>query len=370
MQNTIQEVRERLRRDVSAAVRLHKVDIDKVAEALAIDPRTVRRILDGDRLKGTGIDVGFIQACALSADDPVKFWQDAMKGSGPNTQPGAKQGGEAVAFNGQGDAARVQSGGLAAAAALLYPRAAAAGGIDPLIYALSVAGAAGREANRLAYDETKATSEALEALAVEVEEAFSPSAAIVLPDGATANARIALRKLQAIAGLRRIAADGFVWHDERIPIDKIASDHVRNFVSEAQSPHTDLYRWLMAGDQRDYAAVFLVRGEEATSVWLGARLAIKRENAIARNVLDRKDRPYAEMLYRHIIEATASDGPVFRRLQVAVDGKYGRYSRVAAATPINKIDGSRFVVTMVENLELLERDGTPIARPTPPADGG
>ncbi|MBL0928559.1 MAG: hypothetical protein IBJ15_00310 [Alphaproteobacteria bacterium] len=369
MQNTIQEVRERLRRDVSAAVRLYKVDIDKVAGALAIDPRTVRRILDGDRVKGSGIDVGFIQACALSSNDPSKFWDDALKGSVPDSDLRAKHGGEAVLFNGQGEAARVQSGGLAAAASLLYPRAAASGGIDPLIYAISVAGAAGREGNRLTYDEEKATSEALEALSVDVEGAFSPSAQIVLPDGAAANARIALRKIQALAGRRRIAADGFVWHDERIPIDKIASDHVRNFVSEAQSPNTDLYRWLMAGDQRDYAAVFLVRGEEATSVWLGARLAIKRENAIARNVLDRKDRPYAEMLYRHIIEATAADGPVFRRLQVAVDGKYGRYSRVAAATPINKIDGSRFVVTMVENLELLERDGTPIASATRPRDG-
>ncbi len=78
----------------------------------------------------------------------------------------------------------------------------------------------------------------------------------------------------------------------------------------------------------DTASIFSVDGSNVVSLWCGPRLGIPKH--VGRNVLDRpeRDRPYAALVRRRVIEAQ-SEGATLYNLAVDIDGKRRTYQSLA-----------------------------------------
>ncbi|MCA3261271.1 MAG: hypothetical protein ING44_04970 [Telmatospirillum sp.] len=124
------------------------------------------------------------------------------------------------------------------------------------------------------------------------------------------------------------AAKAFQWTIERKPLDAIADLALARFAAEARNAD-NVFDFAMHPEFRDRCAVFRVEGTSVQSMWAGRTLAVDRREVIGKDVRDRKDRRYGQMVHHHVLEAIGESEPVFRDLDIALDGARARYRRVA-----------------------------------------
>lgn len=133
---------------------------------------------------------------------------------------------------------------------------------------------------------------------------------------------------QAARERKADAAKAFQWTIERKPLDAIADHALARFAAEARDADS-VFDFAMRPEFRDRCAVFRVEGTSVQSIWAGQNLAVDRREVIGKDVRDRKDRRYGQMVHHHVLEALGESEPVFRDLDIALDGSRARYRRVA-----------------------------------------
>ncbi len=148
------------------------------------------------------------------------------------------------------------------------------------------------------------------------------------------------------------AAQAFQWTVRRQSIDTIEDAVLARFNREANASD-NLFNLALSAEFRDRCAVFRIDGTTVRSVWVGDMLAVDRREAVGKDVRERRDRRYGFMVYDHVIEATSESGPVFRDLDICLNGAREHYRRVAvperrrSASP----DEPLFVATCVERIK-------------------
>jgi transcriptional regulator with XRE-family HTH domain len=157
---------------------------------------------------------------------------------------------------------------------------------------------------------------------------------------------------QAARERKADAAKAFQWTIERKPLDAIADQALARFAAEARNVE-NLFDFAMRPEFRDRCAVFRVEGTSVQSIWAGQNLAVVRREVIGKDVRDRKDRRYGQMVHHHVLEAIGESEPVFRDLDIALDGLRARYRRVAV--PENRATSKWsnepvFVATCIERI--------------------
>ncbi|MFM7345280.1 MAG: helix-turn-helix domain-containing protein [Tagaea sp.] len=220
-------------------------------------------------------------------------------------------------------------------------------GIDAIAYGLRSLGGVLRHGPRIEFDLEHVAHKALLACAKHLRESFGTQA-MVLVNGQSLNVRVAIHYLGELAAdlAARASAHTHPWIVERLALDSIEDPLLGAFAREAAGRTDDIASFAMRGGMADRCALFNVDGENVTSLWAGASLAVDRSAIIGRNVLDRDDLPYARMVRNHVLEACA-EGTVYRDIDIPMNGLRGRYRRVASAGK-RSANGTRLVVTLVQ----------------------
>lgn len=157
---------------------------------------------------------------------------------------------------------------------------------------------------------------------------------------------------QAARERKADAAKAFQWTIERKPLDAIADQALARFAAEAKDVD-NVFDFAMRPEFRDRCAVFRVEGTSVQSIWAGKNLAVDRREVIGKDVRDRKDRRYGQMVHHHVLEAIGESEPVFRDLDIALDGLRARYRRVAvpeSRTTARWSNEPVFVATCIERI--------------------
>jgi len=155
---------------------------------------------------------------------------------------------------------------------------------------------------------------------------------------------------QAARERKSDAARAFQWTIERKPLDAIADRALARFAAEARNAD-NVFDFAMRPEFRDRCAVFRVEGTSVQSIWVGQSLAVDRREAIGKDVRARKDRRYGQMVHHHVLEAIGESEPVFRDLDIALDGSRAHYRRVAVSenrATANWSSEPVFVATCIE----------------------
>jgi hypothetical protein len=220
-------------------------------------------------------------------------------------------------------------------------------GVDALKYGLNSLGGILRHGAKIEFDFDSVAHKALTSCAKHLRECFGTEA-MVLVNGQALNVRVAINYLEehAIDLAAQESAKTYPWNVERLSLASIEDPLLGTFAREARANMDDIASYALRGGMADRCALFHVDGENVTSLWAGASLAVDRSAIIGRNVLDRDDLPYARMVRSHVLEA-CSEGTVYRDIDIPMNGLRGRYRRVAAAGKRGP-NGTRQVVTLVQ----------------------
>jgi hypothetical protein len=220
-------------------------------------------------------------------------------------------------------------------------------GVDAINYGLRSLGGVFRRGPRIEFLQEHVAHKALLTCAKHLRECFGTEAMVVVNDQPL-NVRVAVNYLEELAVdlASRISAQTYPWNVERLSLESIQDPLLGAFAREAGEHIDDIADFAFRGGMADRCALFHVDGENVTSLWAGASLAVDRSAIIGRNVLDRDDLPYARMVRAHVLEA-CSEGTVYRDIDIPMNGLRGRYRRVAAAGK-RGANGSRQVVTLIQ----------------------
>jgi hypothetical protein len=220
-------------------------------------------------------------------------------------------------------------------------------GVDSLNYGLRSLGGVLRRGQRIEFHVEHVAHKALLNCAKHLRESFGTDAMVVVNEQAL-NVRVAINYFEEFAAelATRISSKTYPWNVQRLALDSIQDPLLGAFAREAADHIDDIADFAFRGGMADRCALFHVDGENVTSLWAGASLAIDRSAVIGRNVLDRDDLPYARMVRAHVLEACA-EGTVYRDIDIPMNGLRGRYRRVAAAGK-RGANGTRQVVTLIQ----------------------
>lgn len=220
-------------------------------------------------------------------------------------------------------------------------------GIDAVAYGLRSLGGVLRHGFRIEFKPEHVAHKALLACAKHLRECFGTETMVLVNDQAL-NVRVAINYIDELAAelAAKIAARTFPWNVQRLSLDSIQDPMLGAFAREATEYIDDIASFALRGGMADRCALFNVDGENVTSLWAGASLAVDRSAIIGRNVLDREDLAYARMVRAHVLEA-CDEGTVYRDIDIPMNGLRGRYRRVAAAGK-RSANGTRQVVTLVQ----------------------
>ncbi|MCM0019567.1 MAG: helix-turn-helix transcriptional regulator, partial [Tagaea sp.] len=220
-------------------------------------------------------------------------------------------------------------------------------GIDAVRYGLESLGGVLRHGHRIDFEIEHVAHKGLLACAKHLRESFGSETMVVVNDQGL-NVRVAINYLEELAAdvAGRLSARTYPWNVRRLSLESIQDPLLGAFARDAAGHVDDIASFALRGGMADRCALFNVDGENVTSLWAGASLAVDRAAIIGRNVLDRDDLPYARMVRAHVLEA-CSEGTVYRDIDIPMNGLRGRYRRVAAAGK-RSANGTRQVVTVVQ----------------------
>lgn len=148
------------------------------------------------------------------------------------------------------------------------------------------------------------------------------------------------------------ASLAFRWRIERKSLDAISDRTLAEFAAHANNAE-NLFEFALSPEFRDRTAIFRIDGTSVRSIWAGKTLAVDRRSIIGQDVRDRKDRRYDHMVYDHVFETVSDSQPIFRDMDISLDGKRAKYRRVAVREIPRKNspkDQPQLVATCIERI--------------------
>lgn len=180
------------------------------------------------------------------------------------------------------------------------------------------------------------------------------SLAQVTLNGQVTTATDAIAELGRRATIERThdAALDHGWQIKRAGLEQITSAGLTRLVTArskiGDKPGT-LPRLLYDTGLLGSSAMFMKRRDgRIYSSWAGPALGVKAEDVVGRELSERPDRRYSDLLRSHLLQATET--PTFHQLRLFTLGKWWRYDRVAQADKPSA-DGSQIIATTVNILD-------------------
>ncbi len=152
-----------------------------------------------------------------------------------------------------------------------------------------------------------------------------------------------------IAGPRR---RDFKWRSERLPLDAIKSKRLAALLAASRLSRRQPGRLVQIASRLEIletSALLRVEGENVISLWVGPRLGVNGPAVMGKNVRERADLRYAEMVRQHALGAIEEPDGTYHHNVVSVDGRGFDYIRLAIADPADR-SGEHLVLTTSEIL--------------------
>jgi hypothetical protein len=170
-------------------------------------------------------------------------------------------------------------------------------------------------------------------------------------EAAHPNLASASAALEVLPAMRPRRPD-FKWSIERLPLEAIRSKPVGTMLAASRLTKREPGRLSRIASQLgllDTSAVFRVEGDSVTTLWTGPRLGVDGPSVMGRNVRERADLRYAEMVRLHTLGAVEEPDGTYHHNIVSIDGRGYDYVRLALAEPMDR-NGTHLVLTTTEIL--------------------
>jgi hypothetical protein len=162
----------------------------------------------------------------------------------------------------------------------------------------------------------------------------------------------------AIAALEILPSMGprrrdFKWRTERLSLDDIKSKRIGSLLGASRLARRQPGRLPQIAARLgllDNSALLRVEGDNVTSLWVGSRLGLDGPTVMGKNLRERADLRYAEMVRLHVLGATEEPDGTYHHNVVSIDGRGYEYVRLALADPADR-NGARLVLTTAEILK-------------------
>jgi len=162
----------------------------------------------------------------------------------------------------------------------------------------------------------------------------------------------------AIAALEVVPRMGprrrdFKWRTERLPLDDIKSKRIGSLLGAIRLTRRQPGRLPQVAARLgllDFSGLFRVEGDNVTTLWTGSRLGCHGPTVMGKNLRERADLRYAEMVRLHVLGAVEEPEGTYYHNVVSMDGRGYEYVRLALADPADR-NGVQLVLTTAEILK-------------------
>ena len=166
------------------------------------------------------------------------------------------------------------------------------------------------------------------------------------------NVASALAALEILPSMGRRRRE-FKWRTERLSLDHIKSKRIGSLLGATRLtgrqpgrlPHVAARLGLL-----DFSGLFRVEGDNVTTLWVGSRLGVDGPTVMGKNLRERADLRYAEMVRLHVLGAVEEPEGTYYHNVVSMDGRGYEYVRLALADPADR-NGVQLVLTTAEILK-------------------
>jgi len=161
-----------------------------------------------------------------------------------------------------------------------------------------------------------------------------------------ASALAALEILSSMGPRRR----EFKWRTERLPLDVIKSKRIGALLGATRLMRRQPGRLPQLAARLgllDTSALLRVEGDNVTTLWVGSRLGVDGPTVMGKNLRERADLRYAEMVRSHALGAVEEPDGTYYHNVVSIDGRGYEYMRLALADPPDRT-GAQLVLTTAE----------------------
>ena len=161
-----------------------------------------------------------------------------------------------------------------------------------------------------------------------------------------ASAIAALEVLPSMGPRRR----DFKWRTERLPLDDIKSKRIGSLLAAIRLTRRQPGRLPQIAARLgllDSSALLRVEGDNVTALWVGSRLGVDGPTVMGKNLRERADLRYAEMVRLHALGAVEEPDGTYYHNVVSIDGRGYEYLRLALADPPDR-NGAQLVLTTAE----------------------
>jgi hypothetical protein len=145
----------------------------------------------------------------------------------------------------------------------------------------------------------------------------------------------------------------FKWRTERLSLDHIKSKRIGSLLGASRGAKRRPGRLPQIAARLgllDNSALLRVEGDNVTSLWVGSRLGVDGPTVMGKNLRERADLRYAEMVRLHVLGAVEEPEGTYFHNVVSIDGRGYEYVRLALADPADR-NGVQLVLTTAEILK-------------------
>lgn len=138
------------------------------------------------------------------------------------------------------------------------------------------------------------------------------------------------------------------WSIERKSLDNVIDLQFVRFLKARGSAQNSaqLLKLIAQLDLLPNCALFRECQENIVSIHAGHMLGVKASEVVGRNLMDRPDRAYAELVRSHLLEAAHSPEPTYHDLTLPIDGRWFAYERIATVSKPDE-NGARLIASLV-----------------------